>query len=411
MNRYGGAPENIRTLLRSNVRYGDALRISNMRGTVALTVRPKASGPEPRIRWSTLRANSVQAGAISIPAVSARIHGRPTKLTIDAHAQLTKSASVSVSAELTGRGTRRRCPVKLDLPQARIEAGDRVATWIGDLVPVKITGSLSLSARQDPCGPAPDAEGQLQLAGVTATHDWGTLVGLRGTLAFQGLRPIQATSWQRLQWTRTTLGERALGPGSVVFRSREPGVFEVQKATLNVGGGSLRTSDFVVDPEQIEIATTLFARQLSVKKWLPIVSRGRARGTGTLSGRLGVRLRWTPQLQLKLFSGHLSSDGGGNVAILDSTWLRRALVRYAANIGLGDSKSDLIKDRLVGALMDFDYTTLALRIKPESPPRLQVTAKGKGRRLPQELELTVNVRGFEQAFNPALRAWLANEGQ
>jgi hypothetical protein len=48
--------------------------------------------------------------------------------------------------------------------------------------------------------------------------------------------------------------------------------------------------------------------------------------------------------------------------------------------------------RIVAALADFDYTRLALSI--DDDPDLHLTLDGQGRRVAQQLDIDVNVRGL-----------------
>jgi hypothetical protein len=253
-------------------------------------------------------------------------------------------------------------------------------------------------------------DGSLRLVDLAAKDLEGraALSGISGTVALSGPNPITIRDWQTLAWKKTKLGGTSLGRGSLAFRSRTPGVVEVQKAELEIGEGKVWTSSFELNPEKLDIETTLFARGVSLQKWLPVVSKQRARGSGQLSGQLRARLQWRPEPQLKLYGGYLRATGRGHFSVTDRAWLRSALERYAAGFGAGGDRSDLIKDRLIGALVDFGYTKLSARILQERPPILRVETKGKGRKIPQELDLTLNVTGFDELINPGLRAWLSD---
>ena len=188
-----------------------------------------------------------------------------------------------------------------------------------------------------------------------------------------------------------------------------PGAFEVERAALALGGGQLWTSPFVFDPSDIDLRVTVFARRISLQRWLPVVSRKKARGSGVVSGQVAFRLRTEPQLQVTIDRGHLRAEGRGHIAVADRPALRRALQRYAQDFDTtGAGTSEMIENRIVGALEDFGYRTLeATIVRTEDGSLLRLVTAGRGRRVPQELDLSVNVTGFDNLINPAIRAWLA----
>jgi hypothetical protein len=400
--------EKLALTLRTNIQIADVAKVRNLRGALSLSLVDGGDGPEPRILGSRLRATRLDLGNYQIPALSARIRGRPSYLTITASSRLTNTATLSIQTNIDQRRRQRRCPTRVELPQARIQSDDRLEVLIRRFVPIRVAGGLDVKAQLDPCSPTLAGEATVRLTNLTAKESEGkaALFDINGSITLAGLSPITTRGQQVITWKRTKLGKRSFGNGSLVFRSDSPGVVEVLRSRLDLGGGTLRTSAFLLNPKDLDIETTVFAKGISLRRWLPVVSKGKARGRGKLSGKLDWRLRWRPEMELELTGGHLRAEGRGHFAINDREWLRTALKRYAAGFGADGDKSDLIKDRLIGALLDFGYKTLSVKILQRRSPILRVATQGKGRQIPQELDLTLNVSGYQDLINPGLRAWL-----
>jgi hypothetical protein len=63
----------------------------------------------------------------------------------------------------------------------------------------------------------------------------------------------------------------------------------------------------------------------------------------------------------------------------------------------------LLEDRLVNALKDFAYRELSFDLIPRDDGlTLQVHVAGKGRKVPQEIDLTARFHGFDQLVDLAL---------
>ena len=65
-----------------------------------------------------------------------------------------------------------------------------------------------------------------------------------------------------------------------------------------------------------------------------------------------------------------------------------------------------VKDRVVRALTDFEYDALTFNFEDEAGGFVRINTHGKGRagERPQELDLTLNVRGANDLLNHYLQA-------
>jgi hypothetical protein len=119
-------------------------------------------------------------------------------------------------------------------------------------------------------------------------------------------------------------------------------------------------------------------RGISVDRVLAAATGNRVRGTGILDGELVFDL---DDRKLALVGGELAARGPG-----------RLLATNPGSLAKVDASSFAVHRRIAAALADFDYTRLALSI--DDDPDLRLSLEGRGRRVAQELDVDVNVRGL-----------------
>jgi hypothetical protein len=109
------------------------------------------------------------------------------------------------------------------------------------------------------------------------------------------------------------------------------------------------------------------------------LTRGRVWGTGVIDGDL---LLVADRTDVTLASGAVRARHRGRLRITDPDWQARLA---------GGSAGDLaIHERVAGALAELDYTELGFVLGGDPPVRM--TLRGRGVRIPQDLELVVNLR-------------------
>jgi hypothetical protein len=122
------------------------------------------------------------------------------------------------------------------------------------------------------------------------------------------------------------------------------------------------------------------ARGLELGRLLP---RRAVAATARLDGEIALRLDGSG---VTFVRGELHARGRGTIRVRDPALRGRA----SKLAGL----EQRLEQRLVGALADFEHTTLAAVLAPRgSEPELRVIARGRGSRVPQELDLAINFRG------------------
>ncbi|HEU4732546.1 MAG TPA: YdbH domain-containing protein [Kofleriaceae bacterium] len=126
----------------------------------------------------------------------------------------------------------------------------------------------------------------------------------------------------------------------------------------------------------------LRARGLDLHRVLAWFAHGHADGTGLLDGELAIRLG---DAGLWVTRGALQARHAGNLRLSDPAWRARA---SASATGFA------LHQRIAATLSDFEYAHLTAVLHPAgADPELQVTTQGRGKRVAQELDLVINLRG------------------
>lgn len=174
-----------------------------------------------------------------------------------------------------------------------------------------------------------------------------------------------------LRWTGATGVPVELGAGTATLQL-VPGGVRVAGARLAALGGAIAIDPFVLTGAGTP-ATKLHCRGLALARVLDAVGHGRVRGTGLLDGVV--------ELDDGVASANLRARGAGDV--------------YVHGIGgsLGKSLA-----RVSSALEDFTYDRLTLVVRPPgNEPESTLVLHGRGKHVPQELELTVHLHGARTA--------------
>jgi len=189
--------------------------------------------------------------------------------------------------------------------------------------------------------------------------------------------------------------------GATRVELRDPIVVAASRAAITVVGSTveLRGSDVAlsIDPfaggfgEPLELA--VHARGIPLGPVLAAFGRGRVAGSGFVDGSAAVRIAASGvQLTDATFRGR----GPGAIQLNDAGW------RDAAAAAAGGLK---VQQRVVAALGDFEYASLAVALAPPGArPELSIALEGHGKRVQQTLVLAVNVQGVRDAMQLALRA-------
>ncbi len=180
------------------------------------------------------------------------------------------------------------------------------------------------------------------------------------------------------------------GAGSATLRVQRGGVW-IEDARLAALGASL-----AIDPFELRagapVEATLHVRGLPLGKMLALASDGKLEGSGLLDGELALLVDGDGAT---LARGALQARAAGGFRVRDTAWA----TRLTASIHGVE-----VHRRIENALSDFAYDRLALIVRPAgAAPDATLVLQGHGKRVAQELAITVNLRGVRSAAR-SLRA-------
>lgn len=244
----------------------------------------------------------------------------------------------------------------------------------------------------------------LRLADLDLTTGGLQLGRLSGQLGLQGLPQPVSDGEQRLAWQSLRFAEITAGAGEARIELRPGLVLLAQVRQLaHDDPGALEIRGVRLAPGVTEVPATVAFEEVSLREWLELLSDGRVTGEGRMTGSVDVALRTQPRLRLGLRGGQLSAVRGGLVRFLEDDTTKQLIRQQAEQIAAASGHGNVVKERIVGALEEFAYSALEFRVEPEPDggATLAVHAAGQGRKVPQQLELDVNLRGFDAAVDTA----------
>ena len=168
--------------------------------------------------------------------------------------------------------------------------------------------------------------------------------------------------------------------GDLVITEDAPLAVHVGTATLMAAGTTISVEPIVMlHAGWPRWSAEIRWRALDLAPVIRAATRGRVEGTGALSGRLALVGNRT---DVTLADGEAVARGG--TLRLSDAKLRAALVAAVP------ADKPAIKERISAALADLRYSRLAITLG--SDPAVQLAIAGRGNRVPQDLDLTVNLR-------------------
>ncbi|MDB4960611.1 MAG: hypothetical protein JWP01_610 [Myxococcales bacterium] len=202
-----------------------------------------------------------------------------------------------------------------------------------------------------------------------------------------GVVDLDPSRADRVEW-RTMSGPYGveLGAGSLRYRGTRGGI-RIEHGTVAAAGGQLDVQPVTV-PDEAPTDVLLRARGLSLGELAAKVGRGRMRATGVVDGEITLHVGGAG---CSLKRGLLRTRGHGTVQIGDGG-LRSRLAASASTPGLA------VHHRVAAALADFQYSqVIAVLGAPGAGPDLRVVTRGRGNRVPQDLDLVITIRGVRDA--------------
>jgi hypothetical protein len=311
--------------------------------------------------------------------------------------------------------------IEFTWPEQRIDRDHPLNGLLKELAGPGVTGVVSAKATmplaRSPT--SPDAGPSLAVAVSDAVlqgpDDAYAVTGIQGALRLTGFNPLRTPGGQRLTWQGLRIGDVEFGLGAARVTLESPQSLLVEYlSTETPDAGRLWTTSFRFDPDAADLSTNLFLEGVAIGRWLPLLSRGNAAGSGRLFGRLPLRIQFEPRLRFAFGRGEVYAVGGGRLQIRNEKLIDHILAQQ-------DQARDpqvmrALRQKLVQALQDFGFSKLSFvftqepEASGESEPVLRVHLLGDGEQQDPPMEFTVNFRGYQKAIDLILQQHLGLSG-
>ncbi len=392
----------------------ERVEVDGLRWSVAYADGELDPGPVARLLGDANAASegpgwSLGAVSVTDSIVWLAYAGRRWSLPIDTGEGGDPNAAYTVRFD---RGAR---TLHVEVPTRTLEPDDLISTLLRREAKLDVAGRAGASIDVDMTG---RARAHVDLDGVDATYTADAadadepagygVVGLTGRVAFDGLTPPRTAPGQQLHWRTLGLGELSFGRGVVRFTLEGRRSVLIEKLDWQgIDGGRFWAMAMRLDPQLPDVNIDLFVEQAPLGEWLPILTLGRATGSGAVSGRLPFRVRLEPTPRIALGRGYLYAVDPGQVRIEQVDAIDAMLERGGLAASGPDAYPQVVRRRLVQSLQDFAYDHLSfVMTERDGVPTLTIRAVGRGAASGQEVNLTMNFTGYQDLIDFALRLQL-----
>jgi hypothetical protein len=367
-------------------------------GSLAVRLPFRWSGTSGEVDRGSLRMSGATWRGHALSPLHGSIERHQTHWRFAGSTSGPNGTPMSVTATTGTRGSA-ELVIELEAPRFLVRHGDRAGELIKGLCGVDVDGALSFDARLTIANGRTRSDARLTVGDLAMVAEDRQLIvrGLTGDVRLGPRGTPRPGGAQSLRWRTASIGGQPLGRGAVHFTFPSWRTLHISGARTRVGKGTISLTPFTVDLMAPTVRTSVLMAGLDMRRWLPIVSRGKLTGTGTFDGDVAVELSSTRPRSLSLGKGHIATRGRGRLHVRDAALLRGLASRAVKNVSSA-SMREIIKDRVMTALADFDYQDLSLELFDGSGPELTLVARGRGRRVAQELALTINATGVADAL-------------
>lgn len=167
--------------------------------------------------------------------------------------------------------------------------------------------------------------------------------------------------------------------GALQITETSPLVFRIGKSSLALADTELPISPVItLHPGWPHWRLDVAWSGVELDPALATATGGRVSGTGSLSGELAFQ---GDASDVRLARGFALVPRGGELRITDATLRARLVSSVHDRLG--------IQQRVAATLTDFAYSSLTMTFDAR---RIQVSVRGRGRHVAQDVDLTVNLR-------------------
>src|SRR5690606_37891043 len=139
----------------------------------------------------------------------------------------------------------------------------------------------------------------------------GAARGVRGTMRFSHLDPLESARPVPIRWEKLELGGVELEAGSAALAFARGGDVEVRDMRVSVAGGRVDVAPFRFAWAEPDLALDLRVHGIELAQVLRAATSGRISGEGKLDGRLALRVTLGERRRIELGDGRLASRGAG----------------------------------------------------------------------------------------------------
>ncbi len=232
--------------------------------------------------------------------------------------------------------------------------------------------------------------------------------GVAGKIHLDRLWPIHSPAGQEVHIERYEQGRIVLTEGLIRLQIEDSDHLIIERTDWSFGsGGRVTAHGIQYDRHHPLIDTELFVEDLNLEDWLSVLTNEKVTASGRLYGRVPFKARPTEDgYKIAFGEGFLySTPGKGTLRFADARKVS-GLLSTADPRFEKDPELRAVRERLAGALTDFEYSMFRFNLIPresgEVALQMQTQGKGRGERGQEIGSLTVNINNFQLAANMAL---------
>lgn len=243
---------------------------------------------------------------------------------------------------------------------------------------------------------------ELTVAGLDLATSNLSAQDLAGTIKLIDLFPPKSEPMQHLTAKKLTVGgvELTDGEAQLTIDTSGGGIF-VGRTRWQWLGGRIAASDVQVSREG-PIKMVLHARDVDLHQLLALMAKGKASGTGKITGDIPITIDMTGA-DVQFGAATLSAAAGGEVQIKDAEAIAPT-AEAAAQAAKSPSQSAEIKRNITQALSDFQFEQLSAQLKNEPGglmADIHMVGHGRGG-AKQGLDYNLRVHGVDKALKTYL---------
>ena len=236
----------------------------------------------------------------------------------------------------------------------------------------------------------------VRLADVAFEPESGRLSKIHGDIKFAGFSPLATAPSQVLNGI-VEAGSLPPSNATLIFQLLPKPALSVEGMRMNLVGGEISASPFIIDPARLVLDTVIAFRQVDLAEFFKLVSIDGLSGSGHLDGHIPLTVA---RGNVVIRDGKLSASGPG-VLQLRSDALPKQITDAGESMTL-----------VLQALADFHYDTLVIDLagSPAADGMIALRLQGHNPALLDGRPINLNIKlesNFDRLVDLALRSMTA----